>query len=283
MTNYEVIDVWCNLTTPAWTEQFEQSAFQETADVLDDPNLFNRLRCSLDEFVARMDDAGVGTAVVPSLKFGECDHSAAAVDIPIESVQAACEEYPDRFEGLVGIDPTTGMEGVQELERAINDYGFIGAMVIPYGFGIPPNHRRYYPFYAKCAELEVPVSIQVGHTAVRMQNEYGHPRHIDDICLEFPGLDIIALNIGWPWTSELIAQVWTYSNLYLATTGHGPQYWEDELVQFVQNRGRDKVMWGTNHPFIRFNESLNQLGDLNLMDDVGRMLLSHNAKAVYDL
>ncbi|WP_255152042.1 amidohydrolase family protein [Halorarius halobius] len=283
MADGDAVDVWCNPTTPTWMEQFRRSAFQETADVINEPDLFDRVECPLDELVDRMDRAGVGTALVPSLKFGDRDHASTPVDISVETVREACETYPGRFEGVFGIDPTTGMEGVRALERAVVEDGFVGAMVVPYGFGLPPNHRRYYPFYAKCAELDVPVSIQIGHTAVKMSNDYGHPEHIEDVCLEFPDLDVIALNIGWPWTREVIAQVWTYPNLYLATTGHAPQYWEDELVNFVRNRGRDKVLWGTNYPFIRFDTSLDQLEDLNLMDDVGRKLLSQNAKAVYGL
>lgn len=264
-------------------EQFARSALQETANGINEPNLFEVAGGSLDDLVDKMDNAGVGKAFIPSLKFGNHNHSAAVVDIPVESVQDACEAYPNRFEGVFGIDPKTGMEGVRALEQAVTDHGFIGAMAIPYGFGIRPNHRRYYPFYAKCAELGVPVSIQAGHTAVKMSNDYGRPQHLEDICLEFPELDVIALNIGWPWTQEIIAQVWTYPNLYLATTGHAPKYWEGELINFIRNRGQDKVIWGTNHPFILFNDSLNQLDDLNLMDGVRKKLLSQNAKAVYGL
>lgn len=280
---YETVDIWCNLTTPACIEQFKRSALRETADVINEPNLFDTFSCSLDQLVERMDRADVETALVPSMQFGNHNHDADPVDISVETVREACNTYPNRFKGLFGIDPTTGMDGVRALERAVEDHGFVGAMAIPYGFGIPPNHRQFYPFYAKCAELGIPVSIQVGHTAVKMSNEYGRPEYVEDVCLEFPELDIIALNTGWPWTSELIAQVWTYPNLYLATTGHAPQYWEDELVNFVRHRGRDKVIWGTNYPFIQFEASLEQLGDLNLMEDAGRKLLSQNAKAVFGL
>jgi len=283
VTEHGAVDVWCNLTTDEWMQQFAQSALQETANAINEPNLFESSACSLDELVERLDSAGVDTALVPSLKFGSRDHDAAPVDIPLQSVVDACEAYPDRFRGLFGIDPNTGMDGVRNLERAVEEHGFVGAMVIPYGFGYPPNHRRYYPFYAKCAELGVPVSIQVGHTAVRMSNEAGKPRYIEDVCVEFPELDVIALNVGWPWTEEVIAQVWTHPNLYLATTGHAPQYWGDELTNYIRSRGRDKVMWGTNYPFIQFGESLDQLSDLNLMDGPSRKLLSQNARAVFGL
>lgn len=283
MDSYEAIDIWCNLTTPACMEQFKQSALQDTADVINEPNLFDTASCSLDELDEQLDSAGVGTALVPSLQFGNRGHDADPVDVSVDTVRQACDAYPDRFKGLFGIDPTTGMDGVRALERAVEDYGFVGAMAIPYGFGIPPNHRRYYPFYAKCAELGIPVSVQIGHTAVKMSNEYGRPKYLEDICLEFPQLDVIALNTGWPWVSEIIAQVWMHPNLYLATTGHAPQYWDEELVNFVRHRGRDKVIWGTNYPFIQFGSSLEQLEDLNLMNGVGKKLISQNGKAVYGL
>ena len=47
------------------------------------------------------------------------------------------------------------------------------------GWGLPLNDRKFYPLYAKCAELGVPVSMQVGHSAEHMPNECGRPIHLD--------------------------------------------------------------------------------------------------------
>ena len=40
-----------------------------------------------------------------------------------------------------------------------------------YGFDIPLNDAKMYPLYAKCVELDVPVSMQVGHVLEAMPSE----------------------------------------------------------------------------------------------------------------
>ena len=55
------------------------------------------------------------------------------------------------------------MAGLQKLERGIRDYGFVGVHMYPHWFELAPDHARYYPIYAKCCELDVPIMLQVGH------------------------------------------------------------------------------------------------------------------------
>lgn len=229
-----------------------------------------------------MDKHGVETALIPAMKFDGEHNNGQGVQIVESDVATICSDYPDRLSGLVGINPYSGMEGVEHLERYVTEEGFVGAHIVPYGFQLSPNHRRYYPFYAKCSELGVPVMIQIGHTAVAMPNDPGRPKYLDDIALEFPGLDIVAANIGWPWTTEAIALAWTHSNVYIATTGHPPQYWETEFVEFIRGRGQEKVMWGTNYPTVDIGSSLQQVDDLNLNTDTKQKLLSENARSVFD-
>ena len=83
------------------------------------------------------------------------------------------------------------MTGVRRLQESIGDGVFLGAHLHTYGFGMPVNDRKYYPFYAKCVELGIPVVMQVGHSAERMPSEMGRPLHIDDIALDFPELTIV--------------------------------------------------------------------------------------------
>ena len=64
---------------------------------------------------------------------------------------------------MAGLDPT--MSGV-ELERAVRDLGFIGAHFYPHWFELAPDHARWYPFYAKCVELDIPVQMQVGQSMI---------------------------------------------------------------------------------------------------------------------
>ena len=278
---YPAIDIWTNLMTEPAMTRIAGSVVQETAELFDKPGLFRDAGCSPRQFIKQMDAVGVELTLIPSLKFGGQDHSGNELHIPESAVADVCREHPDRFRGLFGIDPHEGMEGVRELEAAVKEKRFVGAHIVPYGFHLPPNHRRYYPFYTKCVELDVPVMIQVGHTAVRMPNDPGRPGYLDDVVLEFPELDVVAANAGWPWTEELIALAWTHGNVYIGTTGHAPQYWDEELIRFTRTRGRDKVLWGTNYPVVDPEESLEQIDSLNLTSDTEHALLNENARRVF--
>src|SRR5262245_40083311 len=110
-----------------------------------------------EEWIAKMDEEGVAAVCVPSLKMAFYRRRAMASDIEHEHIAGLCERAPGRVFGLAGIDPMSGMKGVKHLEQAITEYGFVGAHVHPFGFGIPINEREWWPFYAKCAELDVPV------------------------------------------------------------------------------------------------------------------------------
>jgi predicted TIM-barrel fold metal-dependent hydrolase len=238
-----------------------------------------------DEFVARMDQAGVQSVCVPSLKQAYFRKRAMAVDIEHEHIATLAQAHPGRITGMAGIDPMSGMEGVRALERAVRDYGFRAAHVHPFGFGIPLNSREWWPFYTKAAELDVAVVFQTGHSAEFMPSACGKPILLDDIAIWFPELRLVGAHTGWPWVEELIAMAWKHPNVYIATSGHAPKYWDPKLVRFIdaRNRGIGKVMWGTDYPLILHEESLAQIADLGLKPQALAALLHDTAASVFRL
>jgi predicted TIM-barrel fold metal-dependent hydrolase len=238
-----------------------------------------------DEFVARMDEAGVQAVCVPSLKQAYYRKRAMAVDIEHEHIATLAQDHPGRIVGMAGIDPMSGLEGVRRLERAVRDYGFRGAHVHPFGFGIPLNEREWWPFYTKAAELGIPVVFQTGHSAEFMPSACGKPILLDDIAIWFPELPLVGAHTGWPWVEELIAMAWKHPNVFIATSGHAPKYWDPKLVRFMnaRNRGIGKVMWGTDYPLILHEESLAQIADLDLKPEALRALLHDTAASVFGL
>ena len=86
--------------------------------------------------------------------------------MPPQVVADAVKQHPQKFSGLIGIDPFTGMDGVRELEHAVKELGFIGAHLYPHWFELAPDHAKYYPFYAKCVELAVPIQLQATASSV---------------------------------------------------------------------------------------------------------------------
>jgi predicted TIM-barrel fold metal-dependent hydrolase len=285
MTTDGVIDIWCNPFTREALEEFATSQAGEVA-----AKLFNREymydadRNALtpDEFVEKMDQNGVEQAFIPALKFGDPD-GGMQIDVPYELVRELCATHPDRFKGMAGINPREGMDGVERLEEYVVDHGFVAAHLEPYGWDRPLNHRQLYPFYAKCAELDVPVVMQVGHSAMKMPSKHGKPLLVDELALDFPELRIVASHTGWPWSKELEALAWKHPNVYLATTAHAPRYWEENVVQFVRSRGQDKCLFGTDWPVLEYEEALDQIAEHEFDQAVERKLLRENARAVFDV
>ena len=145
------------------------------------------------------------------------------------------------------------------------------------------NHRKYYPFYAKCAELDVPVVMQVGHSAERMPSELGRPIHVDDIALDFPELTIVGAHTGWPWVEELIALAWKHRNVYIGTSAHHPRYLDKSLIAFANSRGRGKVMWGTDYPVMQYRSALEAVDKLGFSDEAREAFVGGTARLVFKL
>ena len=100
------------------------------------------------------------------------------------------------------------MRGVRELERRVREESFQALGVSALVDGIPASDRRYYPLYAKAAELDIPVRIYSSmNYATDRPYDLGHPRHLDQVAIDFPELTIIGGLGGWPWVNEMVALV----------------------------------------------------------------------------
>jgi predicted TIM-barrel fold metal-dependent hydrolase len=278
----KIIDVWHQVFTPelmkkAYLDDDEQRQVTKWWGI--EERVAGR---TPEQFIADMDKYGVEKVLIPSVKIKSFMKQTMQWDFTPEEVYGIIKDYPDRLYGLYGINPFNKMHGVRELETAVKEMGFVGAHIHPYGYGLPLNHRMYYPFYAKCVELNVPIMIQVGHSAEQMPSETGRPIHLDTIALDFEELRIVAAHTGWPWVEELIAICWKHKWLYIATTAHAPKYWKSELVSFLNSRrGMGKVMYGTDFPVLDWEGSIQQIQQKNLKPRALELLLFGTAQNVF--
>ena len=233
-----------------------------------------------------MDRAGIERAFLVATKTGRLGLPG-SWHLPYETVAAAVKRYPDRFSGLAGLDPTEGMRGVRELERAVRDLGFIGAHMYPHWFELAPDHARWYPFYAKCVELDVPVQMQVGqsliYTAEQPLRSVGRPITLDPVACDFPELRLVGIHVGIPWADEMIAMAWKHPNVYIGSDAHSPKYWPAAFIHYINTFGSDKVLFGTDYPVLDFVRTREELELLQLRDESKRKLLRENALRIYKL
>jgi uncharacterized protein len=263
---------------PDWSGNFHNKKFGRDNTVL--------TGYSYDEMLRQMDAAGIERSFLVANKTGRLGLPG-SWHLPYEIVADAVKQFPDRFSGLAGIDPTEGMTGIVALEKAVQDYGFIGAHGYPHWFELAPDHARWYPFYSKCVELDVPILLQVGQSLVYEPRQplqsVGRPITLDAVACHFPELKLVGIHIGIPWAEEMIAMAWKHENVYIIADAHAPKYWPESFVRFIDSYGRHKVMFGTDFPVLSFERYREEVDALALRPESYQAFLRENAIRVFGI
>jgi predicted TIM-barrel fold metal-dependent hydrolase len=279
------IDIVCNLFDPT-AVRLGQTGLDDAfkAQVRLDKRYWRGIPVS--QYLRKMDRAGIERSLLIAVRAGDLNVRG-SFELPIDRVAAVCARWPDRFSGLAGVDPFRGMKGLADLTYAVKERGFVGAHLYPHWFGLAPDHAKYYPYYAKCAELGVPIMMQVGHNLVytreRRLPSVGRPITLDQVAIDFPELTLIGIHIGVPWTDEMISMCWKHPNVYTAGDAYAPRHWPASYVHYLNTYGRDKVLFGTDWPVIDPERAVREVKELGLRPESERALMRDNALRVFKL
>jgi predicted TIM-barrel fold metal-dependent hydrolase len=279
------VDLVANLFTPevvasrpSWTKGFHRRANGLPEEIV--------AGTSVPAMLEAMDAAGIGRALLLAARLGRRGLPG-SWELDPQDVVDVVDAHPDRVSGLVGINPYDSMAGVRELERLVRDHGFVGAHAYPHWFELPPDDPAWFPYYAKCAELGVPIQIQVGYCRVyapeQPSESVGRPEYVDRVACLLPELTIVGIHVGWPWTDEMIAVADKHENVYIGTDRHAPSRWPDSLVAYLSGPGRDKVLFGTDFPVVPYDVARRELDALGLDAETEQALMGGNARRVYNL
>jgi predicted TIM-barrel fold metal-dependent hydrolase len=279
------IDIVCNLFTQEEVRNGQtglDEAFKAQVRMPEDI----RGGVTIENYLARMDRAGIERSLLIAVRAGDMNVRG-SFEIPYQRVADVCRQHPERFSGLAGIDPFRGMQGLRDLEWAVKTLGFVGAHLYPHWCELPPDDAKYYPYYAKCCELDVPIMMQVGHNLVysrqRRLPSVGRPICLDRVAIDFPELRLIGIHIGIPWTDEMISMCWKHENVYTAGDAYAPKYWPPQFVHYANTYGREKVMFGTDWPVIDPERAVEEVRGLGFREDAHRLLMRDNALRVFKL
>lgn len=279
------IDIVCNLFDPK-AVRLGQTGIDDRfkAQVRLDRKFWGGMPVS--EYLRKMDRAGIERSLLIGVRAGDLNVRG-SFEMPYERIAAVCRKWPDRFSGLAGVDPFRGMQGIADLQHAVRDLGFVGAHLYPHWFSLAPDHAKYYPYYSKCAELGVPIMMQVGHNLVysseRRLPSVGRPICLDQVAIDFPELTLIGIHIGVPWTDEMISMCWKHPNVYTAGDAYAPRHWPKQYVHYANTYGREKVLFGTDWPVIDPERAVGEVIELGLRPESERALMRENALRLFKL
>ncbi len=235
----------------------------------------------IEKIVADMEKQGVVKGVVT----GRDAETTYGLGSSNPGIVALMRQYPEKFIGFAGLDPHKGMDAIAELRRMVEENGMRGAAIDPYLARIPADHARYYPIYAKCCELDIPIVITTGPaTLVRgAVMDDSHPRHIDRVAADFPELKIVISHGGYPFVNEVIMTVHRNSNVYIDLAEYEEQPFSEAYFKAANELIGDKMLFSSAAPFMDFQEQIALYKRLPFTPEVLENVMYNNAARLLGL
>lgn len=264
--NRGVIDLWVNVSMGALANtefmvRVKEDYFKGGDDFFKD--------ISAEEMIEAMEKAGVEKVLL-------------SVDPhkPEQRLLDFTRQFPGRF--YLALQPRLkkGMQALWAMEDLAKDYPVVMARVTPFGLDLPPNDPIYYPLYAKCIEMDIACGINTGIPGPPAPGECQHPMHLDRVCLHFPQLKLIMQHGADPWWDTAIRLMLKYQNLTLMTSAFSPKYFPPSLIHFMNTRGKNKIMFASDHPVLTMERCIDEAKALDFRPGVLDKFLYENAEIV---
>jgi uncharacterized protein len=221
-----------------------------------------------------MDEQGVAKAILMD-----------SIRTPSTTARKFVDARPDRFSlAMGGVNLLRPVPSLRELSAVARDLPVSYAVVGPSFWGdgqYPGSDAVYYPLYAKCAELGLPLCMNTGLPGPPIPGEAQHPIHLDRVCVRFPELHLCMIHGADPWWDVAIRLMIKYQNLHLMTSAWSPKRLPDALLHFMRTRGKSKVIFGSDWPVLPMRRVIPEALALDLPPDVLENYLYNNAQAFF--
>jgi predicted TIM-barrel fold metal-dependent hydrolase len=208
------------------------------------------------------------------------------VDAEDETGRRALRQHPDRFVGSCAVDPNQGMQALRHVERMHGELGIKAVTAFPAGCfpQVPINDKRFYPVYARCIELDLPICVCVGVPGPRVPMLCQHVELVDEVCWFFPELKFVMRHGGEPWTDLAVKLMLKWPNLYYSTSAFAPKHYPKAIVDYANTRGADRVMYAGYFPMgLSLERIFRDMPHVPFRDAVWPKFLRENALRVFRL
>ncbi len=255
-----------DMKQPDWMIRVKEDYFKAGDSFLKSPEL--------PELLEDMDANGVDRAILLTKINKEGDRA-----------QRFATERPDRFAlGVGGFNLLRPMPTLRAIEAFTRDNPVAYVTVGPsfWGDGMyPPSDAVYYPLYAKCCELELPICINTGIPGPPIPGDAQNPMHLDRVCVRFPELKLCMIHGADPWWDTAIRLMLKYKNLRLMTSAWSPKRLPETLLHYMATRGKDRILFASDYPVLSFERCLGEVSGLDLTEEVRDAWLHGNAESFF--
>lgn len=203
---------------------------------------------------------------------------------------AAARRHPDRFAlethvGALG-RPFDVMAAVRRIRDEHRDLGTRAVSFFPAGPlpAVPVDSAVAYPLYSTCVELGLPIFVNAGVPGPRVPMQAQHVHGFDRVCSDFPELTLVIRHGAEPWASLAVGLMQKWPGLHYSTSAFAPKHYPSAILDYLDTRGREKVLYGGYFPMaLTLERIFAEFEALPLRTDRWEPFLSGNARRVLGL
>ena len=260
-------------------------------------------------------DMQVLTLTTPGVECEEPERGIRLAKLTNDEFGQIVEKHPNRFTALATLPLQKPDAAVDELERAVEECGLKGAMLLSNINGEPLDSKRVIPIYEKAVKLDVPLHIHptspINHAAMDDYRlvpilGFGVDTTLAVLRLVFsgilerlPGLKLVASHLGgvFPYLRGRIdtgfqAYPECKVNISKPPSHYLKQIWMDSLcydrdvlVSTYAFSGAEKILLGSDfpHQIADLENAVERISQLNIGDNEKKRILGENAARLLKL
>jgi uncharacterized protein len=199
----------------------------------------------------------------------------------------ALKQHPDRFVPSGNIaDPNDVTGSVRALRREYEEFGIKATGVFPAGTfpQVAIDDPKMYPIYQTCVDLDIPIFCTAGVPGPRLKFAPQEVARIDVVMYDFPELVFITRHGCEPWEKLAWKLMLKWPNLYYSTSAFAPKHYPQEIINYANTRGADKIIYGGYFPMgLSLERIFTDMPHVPFRDQVWPKFLHENARRVLKL
>ena len=162
----------------------------------------------------------------------------------------ALADHSDRFVATCQIDANDVMGAVRKIRHCKETYDIRAVGTFPAGCfpQIPIDDAKWYPVYATCCDLDIPVFVCAGVPGPRLPMDCQHVERIDRVMYDFPELTLVTRHGCEPWEDLAVKLMLKWPGLHYSTSAFAPKHYPSAIVDYANTRGADKIMYAGYFP-----------------------------------
>ncbi len=199
----------------------------------------------------------------------------------------ALKKHPGRFAPSGSIaDPNDVTGSVRAIRQEFEEFGIKATGVFPAGTfpQVAIDDPKMYPIYQTCVDLDIPIFCTAGVPGPRLKFAPQEVARIDVVMYDFPELVFVTRHGCEPWEKLASKLMLKWPNLYYSTSAFAPKHYPQEIINYANTRGGDKIIYGGYFPMgLSLERIFTDMPHVPFRDEVWPKFLGENARRVLKL